>query len=162
MEDFPPILQLVLLALLGTYVLVSVAARLSPALRGLWRDAEDVDGFEHVVGYTVVPALMLVAGVVTVVLGWDRNAPLDGGWTLAELTVGPISALLGVTLVVLAQLRGQRESSGTTGARAFLPLLLVLGGIGLIAFGAWTLGQTGKRHARERRTGGQPTSASPL
>ncbi len=144
---FPPILQLVALGLLGIYVALSVAARLVPSLDWLWDNARRAKGGWHFTQYTLVPALVLAAAGTAVLLNWNAAAPLDGGWTTLELTLAPASLLLGGAVIFLAKEAGARiDTSDATSGRAFIPLLLMLAGIGLIAFGAITLGRTVKRH----------------
>jgi hypothetical protein len=147
LDDFPPILQLVLLGLLALYVAVSVAARFAPGLRGLWDDPRKATGAGHVVQYTLLPALVLAVAAVTVYARWDSRAPLGGGWTLRELTLAPVALVLGLGLILLAKEAGERiDTSDASSGRAFIPLLLMLAGIGLLAFGAISLGRTVKRH----------------
>ena len=144
---FPPILQLVALGLLGIYVVTSVAARVVPSLDWLWDDARRARGGRHFVEYTLVPALVLAAAGTAVALNWNAAASLDGGWTLLELTLAPASLLLGGAMILLAKEAGARiDTSDALSSRAYVPLLLMLAGIGLIAFGAITLGRTVKRH----------------
>jgi hypothetical protein len=144
---FPPILQLVALALLGGYVAVSVAGRVSRRLQWFWDDADEAKTVVHFVEYTLVPALMLAAAGTAVVLNWNARAPLDGGWTIGELSVGPLSLLLGAALMLLAKSAGRRiDTSDAASARAWIPLLLLLTGVGVLAFGAVALGRTVKSH----------------
>ena len=89
---FPPVLQLVLLGLLTGYVLLSFLARVAPGFRWLWRDRGDARDGAHVFVYTIVPTLMLAVAAAAVYVRWDPAAPLDGGWTLRELTLGPGTA----------------------------------------------------------------------
>jgi hypothetical protein len=144
---FPPVLQLVLLGLLALFVVVSVAARLVPGLRHLWDSPRKAKGAAHVAKYTLLPALVLAVAAAAVYQRWDPHAPLDGGWTPRELTLGPAGVLLGFGLILLAREAGERiDTSDASSGRAFVPLLLMLAGIGFLAFGAITLGRTVKRH----------------
>jgi hypothetical protein len=163
---FPPVLQLAFVVLLGAYLIVSVLARLVPGWRGVWRDRSDVGTLDHFLEYTLVPALVWMAAVAAVVVHWDDGAPLDGGWTITELTVGPAAVLLGTALIVAVSVQRRKHEGGETGEtadpaalRSWLPLLLMLLGMGTLAAGAWTLGRTVKsRAARSER---EPQSPSP-
>jgi hypothetical protein len=145
---FPPVLQLVLLGLLAAYVALSVLARVVPGLGWLWRDRGEVRAATHVIEYTLVPALMLAAAAAAVFLNWDSAAPLDGGWTLGELTMGPGAALLGLVVIVAGQVMGRSanlEDASRPGA--WIPLVATLVGIALLAVGVMTVGGTVKRTA---------------
>lgn len=83
---FPPILQLLGLALLGTYVLLSIVGR-------LWDR----------------PALILC--VATAAVG-DPEAPLRGGWTARQLVLGPLAALAGLLLVAESRRARRAEFVG--------------------------------------------------
>jgi hypothetical protein len=144
---FPPVLQLVLLGLLALFVAVSVAARFVPGLRHLWNNPRKAKGSAHVAKYTLLPALVLAVAAVVVYQRWDPHAPLDGGWTLGELMLGPGGVLLGFAFILLARAAGDRiDTSDASSGRAFVPLLLMLAGIAFLAFGAITLGRTVKQH----------------
>jgi hypothetical protein len=149
---FPPVLQLVLLGLLALFVAVSVAARFVPGLRQLWDNPRKAKGPAHVAEYTLLPALVLAVAAVAIYQRWDPHAPLDGGWTLRELTLGPAGVALGFALILLAREAGERiDTSDASSDRAFVPLLLMLAGIGLLAFGAITLGRTVKQQRAARQ-----------
>lgn len=151
---FPPILQLVALALLGGFVAVSVLGRLSARFRWLWRDVDEVHTREHLIEYTLVPALLFAGAVAAVVLEWDPGVPLGGGWSLRELTVGPTAAALGMIVLVLATAAGRHvDTSDASRARAWVPLALFVVGIALLAVGVLTLGRTVKRYHRSPRVG---------
>ena len=144
---FPPVLQLVLLGLLAAYVLLSVLARATGSRR-LWRDRGESRGFGHLLGYTIVPALMLVVAAEAVWRSWDPAAPLDGGWSVRQLLLGPGMALLGLLVIVAGQVAG-RGTDLDDAARpgAWVPLVTILVGIALLAVGVTTLGRTVKRAA---------------
>ena len=144
---FPPVLQLVLLGLLAAYVLVSVLARVTGS-RWLWRDRSESRGFLHLLGYTIVPALMLAVAASAVWRSWDPAAPLDGGWSVRQLWLGPGMALLGLIVIVAGQVAG-RGADLDDAARpgAWVPLVMILVGIALLAVGVTTLGRTVKRAA---------------
>lgn len=142
---FPPILQLLGLALLGAYVLLSVVGRLSNRFEWMWDDPDDVRSTMHIVEYTVVPALMLFAAAFAVVYNWNPDAPLTGGWSVRQLTVGPIAALAGVLLVALATTINRRRGASASDPSqpyAWVPLVAMLLGMGLMALGIFTLGRT--------------------
>ena len=143
---FPPVLQLALLALLAAYVALSLLSRAAPGFRWLWRDRADAGTGSHVFVYTVVPALMLAVAAAAVVLNWDPSAPLDGGWTLRELTLGPGAALLGLVVVIGGQLMGRRaDLDDASRPGAWIPLVAILVGIALLAVGVTAIGRTVKR-----------------
>ena len=149
---FPPVLQLALLGLLALYVAVSVLARVVPGLRPLWDSPRKAKGVLHVMKYTLLPALVLAVAAAAVYQRWDPSAPLDGGWTTRELTLGPAGVVLGFALILLAREAGDRiDTSDASSGRAFVPLLLMLTGIGFLAFGAITLGRTVKEHRTARQ-----------
>jgi hypothetical protein len=142
---FPPVLQLLALALLGGYVALSTFARVSPRHRWLFRDRADARSFEHLAEYTIVPTLVFVVAAAAVVLNWDPSAPLDGGWSLRELVLGPGAALLGGIVILAGQIAGR--GAGTADASrpgAWIPLFAILAGIALLAYGVTTLGRTVK------------------
>jgi hypothetical protein len=142
---FPPLLQLVLLALLAAYVLLSVLARV-PGYRGLWEDRGESRTGMHLLGYTIVPALMLAVAAVAVYRSWDPAAPLDGGWSVRQLTLGPGMALLGLVAIVAGQAAGRAtDLEDAARPRAWIPLVTILVGIALLAVGVTTLGRTVKR-----------------
>jgi hypothetical protein len=146
---FPPVLQLVMVGLLAAYVVLSVVARVVPGLRWLWRDRRELRTTTHLVEYTLVPALVLAAAAAAVVLSWDPAAPLDGGWTLRELTVGPGAALLGLVAIIAGQVLGRGAAlDDASRPGAWIPLLAILVGIALLAVGVMTLGDTVKRARR--------------
>ena len=141
---FPPLLQVALLALLAGYVLLSVLARVSPRFSGLFDDPAEAHTAWHVVEYTLVPALVLAVAATAVVLRWDPGAPLGGGWSLRRWALGPVAALAGLLLVALASTVGRRGGWLATpeGQRwAWLPLVAMLAGMGLMAVGVVTLGR---------------------
>jgi hypothetical protein len=145
LSRFPPILQLVGLGLLASYVALSVAGRLSRRLQWLWDDPDEAATLDHFVKYTLIPALLLVAVAAAIFVSWDPGAPLGGGWTLREFAVGPGSLALGAALIALAQGAGRRiDTYDASSARSWIPLVLMLAGIGSLAFGAVTLGRTVK------------------
>jgi hypothetical protein len=149
---FPPVLQVLALVLLAAYVLVSIAARVVPGFRWLWRDRADVKTGMHLFEYTLLPALVLAVAAAAVVLNWDAEAPLDGGWSLEELVIGPGLALLGLAVVVSGQLVGRgTDLSDASRPAAWAPLVAILVGIGLLAVGVTSLGRTVKRAAPVHR-----------
>jgi hypothetical protein len=152
---FPPVLQLLALGLLAAYVALSIAARAVPGLRWLWRDRADVKTGMHLFEYTLLPALILAVAAAAVVVNWDPDAPLDGGWRLEELVIGPGAALLGLVLVLAGQSMG-KGAAGMDPSRplAWMPLVVILAGIGVMAVGVTTLGKTVKR--------AEPRAAAPL
>lgn len=138
-------LQLVLLGLLAAYVLLSVLARVTGSRR-LWRDRGESGGFWHLLGYTIVPALMLAVAAEAVYRSWDPAAPLDGGWSLRQLLLGPGMALLGLLVIVAGQVAGRAtDLDDATRPGAWVPLVTILVGIALLAVGVTTLGRTVKR-----------------
>ncbi len=142
---FPPILQLILLGLLAGYVAVSLLAR-TGRFPWLWDDPDEAGSLVHVLEYTVVPALVLFAAAVAVARGWETGAPLDGGWTVRELTFGPITAAVGVILIVVAGvLRRRLDISDGSAPGAWIPLVAMLLGMALLAVGVTSLGRTVKR-----------------
>jgi len=145
---FPPVLQLVLLGLLAAYVLVSLLARVAPGFGWLWRDRDEARGGAHLFVYTIVPALVLVVAAAAVYLNWEAAAPLSGGWTTRELTLGPGAALLGLVVIVAGQVLGRgAEHDDAERPAAWIPLVTILVGIALLAVGVTTLGRTVKRTA---------------
>ena len=145
---FPPVLQLVLLGLLAAYVVISILARVAPGFGWLWRDRAGARDAAHLFTYTLVPALMLAVGTAAVVSRWDPAAPLDGGWTLRELTLGPGVALLGIVVILAGQVMGRgADLDDASRPGAWIPLVAILVGIALLAVGVTTLGRTVKRAA---------------
>jgi hypothetical protein len=152
---FPPVLQLVALGLLAFYVLLSILGRLSDRFEWMWDRPDEVRSLGHVLSYTVTPALMLFAAGAWVVLGWKPEAPLTGGWTVRQLTLGPLAALAGLVLVALAttvQRRGGFVAADP--GRAWFPLVALLVGMALMAVGIMTFGRTVKQaKQREQKQG---------
>ena len=145
---FPPVLQLAAVGLLAVYVAVSIAARVVPGLRWLWRDRADAKSGMHLFQYTLLPALVLAVAAAAVFVNWDPEAPLRGGWSTGELVIGPGAALLGLAIVVFGQIIG-RDTDLQDASRpgAWIPLVSILVGIGLMAAGVMSLGRTVKRAA---------------
>jgi hypothetical protein len=150
---FPPILQLVLVGLLGGYVLLSLLGRVSPRFQWLWADPNEARGALHWMEYTVIPALLLVGAVWAVVARWNPDAPLTGGWTVRELTVGPGLALAGVVLVAAAAVAQRARESAVNPAPAWIPAVMMLLGLGALVVGVLTLGGTVKKHKARARAG---------
>ena len=148
--QFPKILQLVLLGLLALYVLVSIVGRLSWRFEWLWADPDEARSLGHVLTYTVVPALVLLGAVAAVVANWNPAATLTGGWTTRQLTLGPGLALLGMILIPLATLAQRAREDAVHPAPAWIPPVMMLVGIALLAVGVLTFGRTVKamKHAR--------------
>ena len=145
---FPPVLQLLALALLGAYVALSLVARLSPRHRWLFRDRAESRTTEHLFEYTIVPALVFVVAAAAVVLNWDPSAPLDGGWPARDLVLGPGAALLGGIVILAGQIAGRRAAlDDASRPGAWIPLIAILAGIALLAYGVTRLGRTVKRSA---------------
>ena len=60
---------------------------------------------------------------------------------------------MGAALIAFAQVVGRRiDTYDASSARSWVPLVLLLAGIGVLAFGAITLGRTVKRHAPPKRS----------
>ena len=145
---FPPVLQLAVLAFLGGYVALSMFARVSPRHRWLFRDRADAHTFEHLAEYTIVPTLVFVVAAAAVALNWDPSAPLDGGWTLRQLLLGPAAIVLGGVFIVGGQLAGRgADTADASRPGAWIPLAAILVGIALLAYGVTSLGRTVKRSA---------------
>ena len=143
---FPPVLQLLLLALLAAYVLLSVFARVAGGFGGLWRDRDEARGGAHLFTYTIVPALMLLVAAAAVYRSWDPAAPLDGGWSTRELVLGPGAALLGLGVIVAGQVLGRgADLADASRPGAWVPLAAIVVGIALLAVGVTTVGRTVKR-----------------
>ena len=152
---FPPILQLVMVGLLGAYVLLSLLGRVSPRFHWLWADPDAARGAVHWVEYTVIPALLLGGAVWAVVARWNPRAPLTGGWTVRELVLGPCLALAGVVLVAAASVAQRARESAVTPAPAWIPAVMMLLGLAALVVGVLTLGGTVKKH-KARHAPGAP------
>lgn len=144
---FPPVLQLVALALLAAYVFLSILGRWSRRFRRmLWADPAESRTLAHLFVYTLVPGLILAVAVAAVALNWDASAPLDGGWSVRQLTLGPVTAALGMVVIVIGTLAGRRiDTSDASAPGAWIPLVSILLGIALLAVGVTTFGRTVKR-----------------
>jgi H+/Cl- antiporter ClcA len=100
----------------------------------------------HLLTYTIVPALMLMVAATAVYRSWDPGAPLDGGWSARQLTVGPGMALLGIIVILAGQVAGRaNDLDDAARPRAWIPLVTILVGIALLAVGVTALGRTVKR-----------------
>jgi hypothetical protein len=142
---FPPIVQLVGLGLLSLYVIVSIIGRLSPRFRWLWRDPRKRHRLGHIVEYTLIPAAILTASSAAVVYNWDYRVPLDGGWATTDLLFGPGAALLGGLLIVVAGIAGRdADEMDPKALKSWLPFILVVSGIALMAVGVFRLGRVVK------------------
>jgi hypothetical protein len=149
---FPPILQLVGVGLLGAYVVLSLLGRVSPRLRWLWADADEARTPVHWLEYTILPALLLAGAAWALIASWNPTAPLTGGWTVRQLTLGPGLALLGVLLVAAASLAQRARESAVTPAPAWIPPAMMLVGLAALVIGVLALGRTVKEFkARERK-----------
>jgi hypothetical protein len=148
---FPPVLQLLALGLLAAYVLASVVGRLSDSFDWLWDEPEAVRSPAHVVQYTVLPACVLFAAAVAVYLNWDPGASLTGGWSIRQLTLGPIAALLGIVLVALASTIRKRGGWVASGGSPWVLFLALVVGMALMAVGIFSLGRTMKKIEREQK-----------
>jgi hypothetical protein len=147
---FPPILQIVGLVLLSVYVLVSIVGRLSPRFRWVWRDPRKRHRLGHVVEYTLIPAFVLAAASVAVVYNWDYRIPLSGGWAVTDLALGPGAALLGGFMIVAASALGRDvDEMDRAALRSWLPFLLVIAGIALMATGIFRFGRIVKQKPAE-------------
>jgi hypothetical protein len=144
---FPPVLQIVALALLAGYVFLSVLGRWSRRFRRmLWADPAESRTPAHLFVYTLVPGLILAVAVAAVALNWDASAPLDGGWSVRQLTLGPVTAALGMIVIVVGKVAGQRiDTSDASAPGAWIPVASILLGIVLLAVGVTTFGRTVKR-----------------
>lgn len=136
------------MALLAVYVALSLLARSSRRFRWLWRDPDEAPTGEHFFVYTLVPLLVFAAAAAAVVSHWDPSVPLHGGWSLRELVLGPTAAFFGLVLVVGGQLAGRgSETADASRPSSWLPLVAILAGIALLAYGVTTFGRTVKRSA---------------
>jgi hypothetical protein len=142
---FPPILQLVLLGLLAGYVILSLLAR-TRRFRWLWDDPGESRSIDHFIEYTALPVLVLAVAAAAVAHNWEQGAPLDGGWSLRELTFGPVTAGLGFMFIGAASvLRRRLDTSDASTPGSWIPLVAILLGIALLAVGATSLGRTVNR-----------------
>ena len=133
---FPPIVQIAGVVLLSGYVLVSIAGRLSPRFRWLWRDPRKRHRLGHIIEYTLIPAAVLAAATAVIVYNWDYRVPLRGGWSITDLVLGPGAAFLGGLLIVAATYLGRdADERDPTAFRSWLPVILVIAGIALMAVG---------------------------
>ena len=74
--------------------------------------------------------------------------PRGGGWTTSELVLAPAALVLSSFAIGAASFLGARiDTENTADPRAFLPLLLVVVGVALMAFGIFRLSRTVKAHA---------------
>jgi hypothetical protein len=145
---FPPIVQLVVVGLLSLYVAVSIVGRLSPRFRWMWRDPRKRHRLGHIVEYTLIPAAILAASCAAVVYNWDYRVPLDGGWASTDLVLGPGAALLGGLLIVAAGILGRdADEMDPKALRSWLPFLLIVSGIALLAVGVFRFGRMVKGRA---------------
>lgn len=146
---FPPILQVLGLILLGTYVSSSIVGRLSDRFEWMWDSPRDVHKPLHVLEYTIVPALMFCVAAAAVVYNWNPGAPWSGGWTVGQLVLGPVAALVGLLLVALATTVNRRRGASASDPSqplAWVPFVALLVGMGLMASGIFSLGRTLKRN----------------
>ena len=133
---FPPIVQVGGLVVLSFYVLVSIVGRLSPRFRWMWRDPWKRNRLGHIFEYTMIPGAILAVAVVIVAHNWDYRVPMSGGWAAIDLVLGPGAALLGGLLAVAGSFLGRDADEADPGAlRSWLPFLLVVAGIVLMAVG---------------------------
>ena len=144
--SFPPIVQLLCVGLLSIYVFVSIVGRLSPRFRWMWRDPRKRKRLGHVVEYTLIPAVVLAVAGTAVVYNWDYRVPLDGGWSAADVAFGPGAALLGGLLIVAAGLLGRDvDEMDPKALRSWLPFLMVVAGVTLMAVGVFRAGRVVNR-----------------
>ena len=148
---FPPVLQLAAVGLLALYVMLSLLGRVSDRFSWLWADANEARTTAHWLEYTIFPALLLAGAVAGVVLNWKPGAPLAGGWTVRELSLGPGLALLGVLLVAAASVAQRARESAVKPAPAWIPAAMMLLGLAAIVVGVLTLGRTTKRIAPRKK-----------
>ncbi len=139
---FPPIVQLLCVGLLSVYVLLSIIGRLSPHFRWMWRDPRKRHRLGHVLEYTLLPAAVLAVAATALVYNWDYRVPLDGGWMPADLILGPGAVLLGGLLIVTASILGRdADEMDPKALRSWLPFILVIIGIAVLAVGVFRVGR---------------------
>lgn len=159
----PPILLMVAAVLLGLYVAISIAGRLHPSLRFLWRDPDEIHSRWHLVRYTLTPAVVWIAVVSALVATWRPGDDLTGGWSTTDLVAGPGWLLLGLTLGTGGAVAAVfLDRSDARKLSSWIPLLLVLAGIAALALGVRTTLDAIRKypppeeHASHRADEGQP------
>jgi len=147
---FPPIVQIACLVLLSIYVFVSIVGRMSPRFRWMWRDPRKRHRLSHVIQYTLIPSFVLAAVSAVVAYNWDYRVPLSGGWAMADLMLGPGAALVGGLLIVAATALGRDvDEKDPAALRSWLPFILVIAGIALMAAGVFRFGRVVKQRSAE-------------
>lgn len=130
--QLPPVLQVAIIA----FTALSIAARFLPSLEWLWNEPRAERGLEHVVQYTVVPALVTIAWTTGVVWTWDGSRPWCGTWSVAAVVIAFVGVGGGFTSMITGATLGKRwDLSDASNPRSFVPLSLILGGMGLLAAG---------------------------
>lgn len=133
---FPPVLQLLALAVLGIYVILSILGRVLPFMKGIWRDPHLIDDRSHVTRYTLIPLLIFAGLAIAISARWDPSVPWHGGWPLEELLPGPGMLAASLLLVVAGNiLAGRIDTSNARRVTSWIPIILVLSGIGLLIMG---------------------------
>jgi hypothetical protein len=134
--QLPPVLQVALVVALVAFTALSVAARFSPRLEWLWNEPREERGLEHVVQYTVVPALVTIAWTTGVVWNWSPATPWCGTWSVAAVVVAFVGVGGGFMSIITGATLGKRwDLSDASKPGSFVPLLLILGGIALLSGG---------------------------
>ena len=144
LASVPPLIQVLFLVALGSYVVISVAARIHPALGAhVWDPERQPGSREHFYQYTMVPALVFVAAIAVVVTGWDESRPWLGGWSRSK-TFGVIGlASYAFAAVIGGTIAGKKiDLSDARKLSAWLPLLLILSGVGALAGAVLLLGSS--------------------
>ncbi|HPA74142.1 MAG TPA: hypothetical protein PKY31_17860 [Spirochaetota bacterium] len=77
----PPVIQVYLISILGLFVVLSLLPRIFPGLESVFFGGDDPHGFIHIVKYTGVPFVLLVALVWMVISSWDPHVPWRGTWS---------------------------------------------------------------------------------
>ncbi len=77
----PPVIQVYLMSFLGLFVVLSLLPRIFPGMESVFFGESDPHGFIHVVTYTGMPFVLLVAVVWMVVANWDPRVPWRGTWS---------------------------------------------------------------------------------
>lgn len=133
-DQAPPLIQVLLLAGLGAYVAVSIAARLVPAFGArVWDPHRRPSSGSHLVEYTVIPAIVFIAATAVVLSEWDSARPWLGSWTVAQTIVRVGLSFYALGAIILASILNRRmDTSDARRASSWLPFGLVVSAIGAI------------------------------
>jgi len=134
MSGVPPILQVLALGALSAYVLVTLTGRMAPAIgRRIFAPGVDFRAVDHIIEYTVVPALVLAGAVAVVVTSWDASRSWFGDWAPWRVAVAAgLVAYAFAAVMAGTALSRRMDLSDATRMLSWVPLLLLVTGIGAV------------------------------